>query len=54
MESYGAPANRAHLFFREVKEFKEFKESKEAVLRARKWEEEKRRIGAVGTGAAKN
>ena len=30
------------------------KESKEAVLRARKWEEEKRRIGAVGTGAAKN
>jgi hypothetical protein len=29
------------------------KESKEAVLRARKWEDEKRRIGAAGTGAAK-
>jgi len=29
------------------------KESKEAVLRARRWEAEKRRIGAAGTGAAK-
>ena len=29
------------------------KESKEAVLRARKWEEEKRRIGASGTDEAK-